>query len=473
MKGNIVISGSGMSALMLARMIKKYRDTGAAITIVERDAVIGGQFGSINYGEHGYFDYGMHIYYESCVPEIDELFTSILPEKEWNILVENLKDAAGLFVNGKLQVLTPYIDVRNLPEAKKKEYIAELLLHIEHMKDKKLKEDPTAYDILQHHFGDKIVDEIFVPVLEKLYKTHPAQLDEIATQLTTINRLAMFDEEMMLKLMKVDEIRARICFPNQYTMPPFRTVPQRGFYPKKYGMFRVLEKLKSMLEAEGVRFLTSSTISEVKLDGNKVSSIVVAGKDGQEEIGNLEKLYWSAGLPPLANALKLDLSGFTYDKQVNTAYYVNFLFDKKPEMDQLYYFYCFDKGYRTFRVTNYTNYCPAANEGRGYPVCVELWANAGDPDQEPELIALAQKELKAFGVIDDTYKVQFAKADKVHGGGFPLPTVKNVNNMNTIREMITERGIKNLVPIGVYASKNVFFIKDVLMDTYKKVIANN
>jgi len=181
-------------------------------------------------------------------------------------------------------------------------------------------------------------------------------------------------------------------------------------------------------------------------------------------------LYWSAGLPPLASALKIDLSGFSYDKQVNTSYYINLLFDKKPDMDKLYYFYCFDKGYRSFRVTNYTNYCPAANEGRGYPLCVEVWTNAEDTDKEDELIVLALKELKAFGVINKSYKVQFAKADKVHGGGFPLPTIKNVSNMNVIRDMIDEKGIENVVPIGVYASKNVFFIKDVLKDTYKKVM---
>ncbi len=471
-KENIVISGSGVSALMLARMIKKYKNKDADITIIERDDKVGGQFGSVSYGDHGYFDYGMHIYYESCIPEIDSLFTSLLPDEEWNILIDNLKDAAGIYVNGKLQLDTPYVDLRNLSPEKRKQYVAELFLHIENNKDKKLKEGANTYEILTHHFGKVITDEVFVPILEKLYKTHPSDLDEIATLLTTINRIALFDEEMMLKLMKVEEIRSRVCYPNQYTMPPFRTNPQRAFYPKKYGMFRVLEKFKSSLEAEGVKFLTSSTISELKLDGDTLKSVVITGKETSQEISNVTKLFWSAGIPPLAGALKLDMSKLTYDKQVNTAYYVNFLFDKNPEMDKLYYFYCFDKGFRSFRVTNYTNYCPAAPEDRGYPLCVELWANAGDPDQEKDLIELALRELKAFGVIDDSYNVKFAKADKVHGGGFPLPTVKNVSNMNTIREMIEAKGVKNIIPIGVYASKNVFFIKDVLMDTYKKVMEN-
>ena len=72
-----VIVGSGLSALMMARMIKKYRDPMASIVIIEKEKQIGGQYGSISYGEYGYFDIGMHIIYETCIPEIDNLFEDL------------------------------------------------------------------------------------------------------------------------------------------------------------------------------------------------------------------------------------------------------------------------------------------------------------------------------------------------------------------------------------------------------------
>ena len=125
-----VIVGSGVSALMLARMIRKYKNKNTEIIIIEREERIGGQFGSVNYGEHGYFDYGMHIYYECCIPEIDELFTSLLHDNDWNILIGNLKDAAEIYVNSKLQTLCPYVDLRKFPENKLRAYIADLFFTI-------------------------------------------------------------------------------------------------------------------------------------------------------------------------------------------------------------------------------------------------------------------------------------------------------------------------------------------------------
>jgi hypothetical protein len=188
------------------------------------------------------------------------------------------------------------------------------------------------------------------------------------------------------------------------------------------------------------------------------------------EINAIDEIYWTAGLPSLASALKINLSDLKDDKRTTEAVYVNFLFDKTPNMDKLYYFYCFDKGYRSFRVTNYTNYCPAAADNRGYPVCVEIWAQEADSKDEDDLIALAKKELKSFGVIDDNVAILFSKAEKLLGGGFPLPSINNISNMKLISERIKQCEIKNIIPTGVLSEKNVFFIKDVLTDAYHKVI---
>ena len=466
-----IISGSGLSALMLAKMIKKYKNPNANIIIVECENEIGGQFGSRNYGKHGCFDYGMHIYYESSIAEIDTLFTSILPDSDWHILTDNSKDIAGIYVNGVLQLDTPYVDLRNYPLEKKAQYLYELFSHIDHNSGKKLPASANAYEILKHQFGELIATEVFVPIMIKLYKTHPSNLDELATNLTTINRVALFNESTMLNFMEVPDIRSRICYANQHSMPThYRKTTQRGFYPKQYGMSRVLDKFRASLEADGVIFSTASMISKLNIHNNRLESVSITTPEGVTELSRVDKLYWSSGLPPLAKALNLNLSNLQYDRQVNTAYYVNFLFSKNPEMGKLYYFYCFDKGFRTFRVTNYSNYCPAANEGRGYPLCVELWLNDGDTDNENEIVALSLNELRTFGVINDAHKMQFSKIEKAHRGGFPLPTITNVKNINYIREMIAQLQIKNVIPVGMYSSNNIFFIKDVLLDIYKKIM---
>lgn len=467
---NVVIVGSGLSALMLARMIRAYHKTTEPIFIIEKDAVIGGQFGSIDYGENGYFDFGMHIYYESGIPGIDILFTDVLPAEEWNILENNYKDIAGIYVNGKLQTHTPYVDLRNATKENWEKYVAGIFSTIRDSVLKPSSAKGNAYDILLHHFGKAIADEVFVPILEKLYLTPAQELDGLATQLTTINRVALFDKEVMTDLMKSDLIRARICFPDQLSLPPYRLNTQRGFYPKKFGMRPVLNIFKDLLEKDNVSFLTSRTIGELKTENNKITSVSIKDKDGNTSQIPIKELYWTAGLPPLAAALGIDVSDLKNDRKKTEAVYVNLLFDKAPVMDKLYYFYCFDKGYRTFRVTNYSNYCPEASAGRGFPLCVEMWMESSDPQEEEDILKLAEKELKSFGVIDDNHHILFSKAEKIPGGGFPLPSLNNINNIRIIRNRIAEKGIDNVIPTGVLVEDNVFFIKDVLIDAYQKIL---
>lgn len=463
-----VIVGSGLSALLMARMIRKYRNPDAEIVIIEKEESIGGQYGSIQYGEHGCFDIGMHIIYETCVPEIDALIADILPQEEWIVLENNYKDIAGIFVNGRLQTDTPYIDLRQLPAAEWARYVAELFRVIKD-RNRGYQQVPTnAYEVLVQHFGKMITDELFVPVLEKLYYTHPTSLAEIATKFTTINRLALFETEVMSDLMKSEEIRARVCYPDQLNMPSYRKNTQRGFYPKKYGMYRVIQRLRELLEAEGVIFMTGHSISSIKSADKVITELQVTGKEGNTQTLEVQELFWTAGLPGLANTLSIPFNDLAFDKKQTSDVYINFLFDKMPAMDKLYYFYPFDKGYRSFRVTNYTNYCPDAAGERGYPLCVELWARGEDSKADQNLVQLALSELKSFGVIDETYQTRFAVVEKAMAG-FPLPSVTNINSMLTISDRIKQAGYKNLINSGVLSNRHIFFIKDVLIDTYCKV----
>jgi len=466
-----VITGSGLSALLMARMIRKYRDPNAEIVIIEKEERVGGQYGSLDYGEYGHFDVGMHIIYETSIPQIDELIADIMSPEEWIVLENNYKDIAGIYVNGRLQKDTPYIDLRNLPEEEWNKYVTEIFRVIKNKDQADAMVPTNAYEVLVKHFGKLITDELFVPVLEKLYYTHPAGLAELATKFTTINRVALFNSDTMLDLMKSDAIRARICFPDQLDMPAYRNNNQRGFYPKNFGMFRVMERLRQLLESEGVEFLTGHSIRSMEIADKTVTNIEIVDKNGATSHIPVLELFWTAGLPGLANTLGLPVKDLVYDRKKTNDVYVNLLFDKKPEMGDLYYFYPFDKGFRSFRVTNYTNYCPSAAGQRGFPVCVELWAREEDGTDEQALTKLAIEELKAFGVINESYSLKFAKVEK-YMGGFPLPSVTNINNMLTINQRIRDYGLLNVVPTGILTEKHIFFIKDVLIDTYQKVVTS-
>jgi len=459
---------------MIARMVRNCLHDETPILFVEQDLKIGGQFRSFDYGEHGLFDYGMHIYYESCLPEIDTLFTDIFPASDWNILEGNRKDIAGLFVNGRLQVDTPYIDVRSANKDLQKKCIGELLLHIQKVVEER-ETNPkasqrSAYEVTFEQFGKFITNELFVPVFEKLYQTHPAQLDEIATHLTTINRIALFDPQMSLELMRSDVMRARICYPDQLNLPPLRTNTQRGFYPKTYGMVNVINQFKLILEKQNTNFLTSSKIVSLDLHGKKIHSVKIDSADhGQMEF-EIDRLYWTAGLPPLAKLMEIDMADRQSDRNNKDIYYVNFLFETKPEMSELYYFYCFDAGFRTFRVTNFANYCSQAVRKSGNPLCVEMWLQKGDPTDLKKIVEMTRNELIRFGVVSAGNRVTFAKAEKVSSGGFPLPSLNNISFLEMARDRIKAREVSNLEIFGVYSTKNTFFIKDILADAFHKIL---
>lgn len=470
----IIISGSGLSALMVARMVRNCLRNETPILVVEQDPKIGGQFRSFDYGEHGLFDYGMHIYYESCLAEIDSLFTDIFPSSDWNILEGNRKDIAGLFVNGRLQVDTPYIDLRNTNQDLKKKCIGELLLHIQKVVEGRATNPKTsqrsAYEVTIEQFGKYITDAFFVPVFKKLYQTHPAQLDEIATHLTTINRIALFGPQMSLELMRSDAMRARICYPDQLNLPSLRTNTQRGFYPKKYGMVHVLNRFQQILEKQNTKFLTSSKIVSLEVENKKIRSVQIDSAEHGPIGVEIDRLYWTAGLQPLAKLMEIDMGDRQSDRNNKNIYYVNFLFETKPEMGELYYFYCFDPGFRTFRVTNFANYCPQAVRQSGNPLCVEMWLQSGDPTDPDKIVEMTRNELIRFGVIADTNRAVFAKAERVAVGGFPLPSLNNIRYLETARDRIQVREISNLEIFGVYSTKNTFFIKDILKDAYHKIL---
>jgi len=328
----------------------------------------------------------------------------------------------------------------------------------------------TAYGTTLHQFGEYITEKVFVPVFEKLYETHPSRLAPLANHLTTINRIALFEPDMALELMRSDAFRSRICYPDQLNLPALRDNTQRGFYPKTFGMAQVIDRLRCILEMENCQFRTSSRVASIEKHDGKITSIQVQqGEEVAEKI-EVDRLYWTAGIPHLAKLLGISLQDLTYDPNNKDIYYVNMLLENPPRMGELYYFYCFAPGFRTFRVTNFANYCPAAASGEGFPVCMELWMRNDDSKELEKIIDIAQSELIHFGVLSKEGRVSFAKAEKVAAGGFPLPSVNNVRFLESARDRIQDKGISNLKMFGVYSAKNTFFIKDILTDAYKKLV---
>jgi hypothetical protein len=235
-------------------------------------------------------------------------------------------------------------------------------------------------------------------------------------------------------------------------------------------MARVMQRFREILEEENCFFLTNSRISSINLDGSsRIAELTIETSGFEARSLPIDQLFWTSGVPSIAATLGIPTQDLPNDPNNKKLYYVNLRTSVQPRMYDLYYFYCFDTGFRTFRVTNFAGYCPNAVCDTGYPLCVEMWMQDGD-DISPESVQdRAVRELVKFQVLPDESVVVSARVEKTSGGGFPLPSLNNVRFLNVVRDRIAERSITNLEIFGVYSSPDTFFIKDILIDADRKL----
>ncbi len=137
-------------------------------------------------------------------------------------------------------------------------------------------------------------------------------------------------------------------------------------------------------------------------------------------------------------------------------------------MGDLYYLYCYDPGCHTFRITNFTGYCEDAPRAGGWPLSVELLMEAPLPSLS-DMKHLAIKELKQFKVIASNNDVIFSAVEPL-ASGFPMPSVVNFEALSDMRARINALELSNLTLLGILSDENIFFQRDVLVQTWNKLM---
>jgi protoporphyrinogen oxidase len=454
---NIVFVGASIISMLLALDFKKNKKTKSKIIIIEKSNELGGLYKSIHYQNDLVFDYGVHIYTETNIPEIDNLFIDILGEDQWEYMCGLRRDISGTYFNNKLQLNTPFVDLRDLPKEKKSQYIGDLCMQLK--KDTSPLSYDNAKDFLTAKFGESLYKEIFKPIVYKHYKMDPSLLDPMATHIIPVGRVVLFDEQEVNGLMKADALRSRIAFPDQFSLPDCYLRPGRLIYPKKFGMFRVIEKLKNILEEYGVEFHTSSDVSNIVIKNNQCKSLEFISNETKTEIHNIEHMFWNAGYPLLLKYLGLNNSSFK--PQFSKAAFVNIMLDKPANVGEMYYLYNFKPDTNIFRVVNYFNYCPGSISEKGFPICASTWINENTQDIESQVI----QELKEMSIITD-HKVNFIKAE-LNNHAFPNLTKDFIQELDRMRAAFRAQEYKNINVIGMLAEKGHFYLTEALEYAFK------
>jgi hypothetical protein len=228
-----------------------------------------------------------------------------------------------------------------------------------------------------------------------------------------------------------------------------------------------VEALKKEILSNGGSILTSSSIKNIKINFNKIDKISIYCKDEIKEIDNINSLIWTANIFSLGKLFDFSFKGYKYDTPLKT-YVVNILVDHEPELGDLYYFFCYEKGFKTFRLTNYSAYCKNAKRDGLYPISMELLIDPSKNLTTKMIEEIAQKELKSFNILNEKTDIKFIKVEQLVSG-IPMLTLNNTNSIKSIRNKIKKEQINNLIITGVLSEDNLFFQTDVLIDLYNKI----
>ena len=455
-----VIVGGGIAGLLCALLLSEHR--GLSVTLVERESSVGGLLGRLDYGEAGTFDLGMHNMYETGIAELDDTLYGLLPDDDWQILEGNQRDLAGSWFNGRLQINSPYPDLRWGPADRTAAYCREVL----EAAAQTTTAASGAVNESMRLFGRSITNDVISPILYAQFRTDPQLLHRSALWLTNIHRILLLDEDGLKARADEPGVRERIGFPEQRSLPAAWASGRRAFYPKRYGMHRVVDAIVARLRSAGVRFVTSVQPIALEIVRGGVGAVVVKHGCGDTERIESDRMYWTASPPALARLLGVDTSEYTFD-HARPTWIVNVLLRDWPRMDDLYYFFNYTPEFDTFRVTNYSAYCDGAPRNGRFPVAVELLLTDGA--SPGGVAAQAVNELVRFGMIDEPADVTFAAAERL-AAGIPLLTSANISSMSGLHSAIESSGHPNLEVLGLMSHRGIFFQRDVLADVWRSVM---
>jgi protoporphyrinogen oxidase len=450
-EGPMVIVGGGMTGMLAALFIKK-REPQAEVVIVERSERAGGNYRGFNLPGFGYCDRAMRLIYETGIPDFDDILHGLLPEKEWHVMPDNLKDIVGAYWRGELQTHSPYLDLRRLGEPERRQCEREVLERLQKQGGEP-RQTENAAQYLAGRFGPTAGGHIG-KVLEKFYGVPASALHESATYQPTMRRVVLYGEAEMKEVMRDGRMRSVIAWPDQLTLPVKRQPSQSGLYPRKFGIDRVIDAAHQQLREQGVRFLFNRRVASLKIVGKEITQVIL---DDGSVIEEPALLVSANGLCGSLSMLRQGTAPPASDFVPPRCWQVYLRVTEKPNMDGLYYCWCFDEDYRTFRVTNYASYCPDAKNEAGYPVCVELWSSDATAE---EAIERAVRELRGMKLVNGEEGIgarAAIQAMNMHG----FCTLEHTKKLRAMRQEIRERSPRNMLTVGPFIEDGVMLFYEV------------
>ncbi len=460
--GSHVIVGTGITGLIGALLLRE-RNPRDRIVLVERESQVGGLLKSYRYEGGLVFDHGMHNFNQVGIPELDQLLWELL-EDDWLVLEGPKRDLAGLYFDGRLQENSIYPDIRHFPVAERQRAVDELMSI---RREGRAADFANVYAYGTTHLGPTLRERVVRPSLEKIFGHPIEKLHFTAATIAPMERVVAFDLPEMHKLQQDPSLRTCLAFTEQTQLPLQFSSGRKSYYPKKFGTWRILEAIEARLKAAKVDIMTGHTVDGLEMRDGRLSSLRIVPVAGGAPVlvEDPGTFLWTTGFPQL---YKLLFGKFPADKPdpLRKTVLANLVLSRPLACGELQYFHCYDPAFRTFRVNNYANYCPAAKNPLGYPVCVEMIVDEAELTSV-DLLQVAKDELgRMCGTPPGD--IVFGKLEVLREA-FPMPTLKNLGIIGGMRHEIKALGLANLVVAGILSEDNLFFQRHVLPDLHRKL----
>lgn len=453
-----LVVGAGIPGLLAANYLKTKNPT-KSVTVVEVADQAGGLYRSEYLAEiDSWVDLGMHLYYETGIEEFDNFVRGSVNSSSLNVLSGNQKDVAGIFYNGRLQKLHPFPDFRDRRLAWRITQLLTLALRKSARSSGESRRSAEQFG--RAHFGDALYGLAVEPVLRRLFKADPSELEEVVLTAPELRRVALFGPFVTRILSLIPRLKEKLAYPNQLEMPELRQVNQAGYYPKTIGFGpNFVEHIESSLREKGVSFSFRTQIQSIS--GESPGPIFVSlSRNGSEQSLTVRNLLWCAPIPPLAGLLRIggpeNLTSTSKKK-----YFLAALIQGENPISPLYYFYVYEKGSAVFRVTNYASYTsvPSAKPGT-FLIGVEMWLD--DNQSEVNLEELCRRELVTLGLAIGEEMVRGVWKLKARPPQFE-PTLSSANWIYSAASKALEMlSPSRFAVAGPFTKPGLFYLQDVL-----------
>jgi protoporphyrinogen oxidase len=432
LNNKVVIVGSGIAGITAAYFEAK---KGNVVTLIESDSRAGGLLKS-DFTNNCYFDYGTHVLTQTGLPELDVFLFSQLNNDN---CVITKKINAGSYFNGKMNHKNCYIDSIAIGVELFNQGCLELLAS-----NNKPNTDNLEY-FLQQKFGYTFYQKIYKPVVEKYIGLDPKELSVQVGGFFDLSRLLAFNDTVTKRLCSLEIYNSRLGHHK-------REDGVMKYYPRQGGIGKIVELLMEKLQQEKVDIKLLTNIKSINHRNGKVISLITEN----EEI-KLDKLIWTLPSSYLSYLSKLEQKSQP-PKFRNTGLY-DFIF-KEPLSPKAAFINVHDVDMYSGRITLYQNLAQNDN----YSCTVEVLTDDG-----VDLNTLINKihlELVKMGIVDKNNQCTFKQFRPIKNG-FPILTTDFVKTQNIVNEYC-ENYFDNVMFLGRSTGK-VFFMNDVLIDTYNKI----